>query len=350
LFGRPFVGYDLNNVAYAGGLQDYTSLLISFSMDNGGHWSPALFAAGDPEGMDSPWLQIDTNLDSPFKNTLFLSWIRFPAYFSAYTQVAVSHSADGAHTWSTTSVDLVQAFPSSIDLFSHLSVGTDGALYVTWLRCRGTGPIDCGDQTAAIMFSRSTDGGNTWSLPLTIAKVALAAKGNACIYRQGCLPNTLAPVSNIPANAVFGNGATAKVYVVFYNWTGTQMQVEVATSTDGGNTFSSPVRVTNANNGDEFFAWISLSGGGTIGVTWLDRRNDPSNISYQPLFATSADGAEFSPARPLSTTLSNPDNNYFRGLYLGVYRTHVWVGNAIYATWMDTRSGTARIELGGVQF
>jgi hypothetical protein len=128
------------------------------------------------------------------------------------------------------------------------------------------------------------------------------------------------------------------------------MQVEVATSTDGGNTFGAPVRVSNSNSGDEFFPWISVAGDGTLGVTWLDRRNDPANVKYQPYFATSTDGATFSPSRPLSTTLSDPNNDGSYGAYMGDYRTHVWVGNAIYAGWMDTRTGISRIELGGVQF
>jgi hypothetical protein len=46
---------------------------------------------------------------------------------------------------------------------------------------------------------------------------------------------------------------------------------------------------------DQFFTWINVSSKGTIGVIWLERRNDASNINYD-LFATfsSNGGSSFS--------------------------------------------------------
>ena len=348
--GNPIVGYDLNNLAYAGGIKDGTSVYIGFSSDNGVHWSGARQIIGDSQGVVSAWLQVDTGINSPLQNSLYVSYVHFPVYSGLDTQIRVAHSNDGGSTWVTTPVDEKQHYPSLVDQFSHVSIGDDGNLYVTWMRCPGavfTG--NCGGTTATMFLSKSSDGGNTWSAPVTITNVALTP-GTSCFYAYGCLPNTFEGLTNIPASAVNGSGATAKVYVVFYNWTGTQMQVEVATSTDGGNSFGAPVRVTNSNSGDEFFPWLSLASDGRLGVTWLDRRNDPSNVSYQPFFAISTDGAKFSPARPLSTTLSNPNNDGSFGAGLGNYRTHVWVGNAIYASWMDTRSGNARVEVGGAEF
>ena len=80
------------------------------------------------------------------------------------------------------------------------------------------------------------------------------------------------------------------------------MQVEVATSTDGGNTFGAPVRVSTSNLGDQFCPWTSTAEDGTLVVTWMDRRNDPANAKYQPFFATSKDGLTFSHERSLSRT------------------------------------------------
>ena len=125
------------------------------------------------------------------------------------------------------------------------------------------------------------------------------------------------------------------------------MQVEVSRSTDGANTFDVPVRVTNSNVGDEFLPWISISQDEQVAVTWLDRRNDPVNTKYQPFFSISDDGINFGTSRFLSTTLSDPGLSFS---YLGESRSHVWVNNTVFATWMDTRSGEPRIELGGVQF
>ena len=195
-----------------------------------------------------------------------------------------------------------------------------------------------------ILLSKSTDGGNTWSPPSIVAHTTLSPTFG-CAFGYGCLPNTLWGVTNTPVNAVFGSGPSAKVYVVFYNWTGTQMQIEVVTSSDGGTTFGPATRVSASDLGDQFNPWISLSAGGTLAVTWQDRRNDPANVKYQPFFATSQDGLHFSPSRFLSTTLSDPITGGSAGA-----QVNAWVGTTIYAGWVDTRSGQPRTELGGVRF
>jgi hypothetical protein len=105
------------------------------------------------------------------------------------------------------------------------------------------------------------------------------------------------------------------------------------------------VKVSGATQGDQFFHWISVGTDGTVGATWLDRRKNFKD--YQPVYAVSKDGgATFSAAVPLSTALSDPNLNE-----AGVsYRTQAWLGNSLYSTWVDTSTGIAQIELGGVQF
>jgi hypothetical protein len=337
--GEPIIGYDLNSIAYGGGVQDWASIVLRSSSDNGVHWSDAKVVDGNGLGVYSPWLVVDTSPSSAFSNNIYVSSIHGGVYTTA-TGVHVSHSSDGGQHWRGRALDQWQS--PDIDLFPHLSIGADGSLYETWLRCTSNGFGPCDKTGVPVLLSKSSDGGNSWTAAAVVAKVNLVPDN--CLY--GCLPNTVAGITNVPVSAVFGSGASAKVYVVFYNWTGTQMQVEVVTSSDGGNTFGAPVSVSSCNSGDQFLPWIGVADGGMISVTWLDRRNDPANLKYQPFFSTSSDGKTFSPSRPLSTTLSDPDVSF----PVIEYRTNVWVGNTVYATWMDTRSGIARVELGGVQF
>jgi Neuraminidase (sialidase) len=291
---------------------------------------------------------VDTNANSPFKNALYVSVTQFA--FNNNSEISVSHSIDGGNTWSTVAVDTQQTFPK-VDQFSDLAVGADGAVYVNWLRCRANGPSgDCGGTTANLMFSKSTDGGVTWSTPIVATTTALVTDpGFCCFYGQ--LPNTSERVSNIPANAVRGSGATARVSMVYYDWTGTQMQVKVATSNDGGTTWGAGVRANTSNAGDQFFPWLNVAKNGRLGVTWLDRRNDPANLKYQPFFAFSNNGGtSFSNSHALSSTPSDPTNDGFGGGFMGDYTGNAWNGKALYASWMDTRSGTCQDEVGGVQF
>lgn len=339
--GGTVAGYDLHNTAYGGGIQDVISVVLRSSTDNGIHWGATKIADVDEAGISLAWLAVDDSVRSPFANTLYILDVH-----GTGGQVHVSHSSDGGQHWTGRAVD--QSPYPAVDVYTHISLGDDGAVYVTWLRCKLDGPNhDCGETKVPILLSKSIDGGNSWSPPTIVAHTTLTPTFG-CAFGYGCLPNTQSGVSNIPVSAIFGSGPTAKVYVVFYTWTGTQMQIEVTTSSDGGSTFGLPARVSTSALGDEFLAWISLSASGTVGVTWLDRRNDPGNLKYQPFFATSRDGLHFSPSRSLSTALSDPSNVGFLEDYQ--FRTHLWVGNAIYASWMDTRSGVERIELGGVQF
>ena len=142
------------------------------------------------------------------------------------------------------------------------------------------------------------------------------------------------------------------LYVVMYNWTGSQMQVEVVTSSDGGMTWGAPVPVepSTAATHDQFFPWLSVGPTGIVGATWLDRRNDPSNISYQPFAAVSIDGGvNFGANIKLSQNLSNPNDDGFGGTFMGDYTGNTSVGKKVYASWMDSSSAiNMQDEVGGL--
>lgn len=347
--GDPIVGYDLKNIAYAGGIQNSNVVLFS-STDNGHTWGTPVIVTTPLLGSlaDKPWLEVDTNPHSPFVNSLYVSVTQFDG--SSDSEISVSHSNDSGKTWTTKVVDTKQIYPTSVDQFSDLAVGADGTVYVSWQRCPANGPTgDCGGTVAKMLLSKSTDGGNTWSSPVTVASPTLVPDSCGCAF-YGSLPHTSERVSNIATNAVFGSGATAKVYVSFYSWSSSQMQVFVAASTDGGSTFGTPTRVTNSNKGDEFFQWVNVAANGGVGVTWLDRRKDPSNLSYQPYAAISSNGGSSFKSGPLSTTMSNPLNDGFGGGFMGDYRCHVFNGRTMLAVWMDMRTNTSQDEVGGAQF
>ena len=148
-----------------------------------------------------------------------------------------------------------------------------------------------------------------------------------------------------------GSGSTATVYATFYNWTGTQMQIMVVKSSDGGTTWGTPVRANTSNKGDQFFQWANLaSNGKKLAVTWLDRRNDPANVKYQPFFSSSTNGTSFTKDHALTSTLSDPFKDGFGGSFMGDYYANGWGGRALYMVWPDTGTGIIQDTIGGVQF
>jgi hypothetical protein len=329
--GEPLVGYNGNGDAYIVSTyidnEEGVYGFIAFEKSNDGvNWSKPKVALSFPASFaDEPGFAIDGNPNSPFLNNLYVSARMIgPPGVQSENQVMVAHSADGGKTWGRSKVEPIQTYPAFED-FTSLTVGRDGAVYLAWQHCPGTGPdASCQNSKGFIVFSKSVDGGVTWSRPALIAEATIAPA--PCNCGAGVLPNTTDDVfvDNYPAIGVDNSDGpnAGNVYVSMYNWTGSYMRVQVVRSTDGGNTWSKPVPVAPAQyTHDQFFPWLSVSSTGLVGVSWLDRRNDPANIDYQAFAAISSDGGmSFGENVQLTTAFSNPNvNGYPNNEWMGDY-------------------------------
>lgn len=205
------------------------------------------------------------------------------------------------------------------------------------------------------MFSKSTDCGKTWSQPTQITTASLAPDNCGAFY--GCLPHTSERVSNIPAIAI-DNSSNKKtkghLYVTTYSYVTGRLRVRVHRSINGGATWTGPKYPAGAAKHDQFFPWISVSSvTGDVGVTWLDRRDDPADINYEA-FATVSNngGGGYKPNVKLASKPSNPFNDGFNGAFMGDYTGNIWgSNNNLYASWMDTRNGSFSQDfVGGYTF
>jgi hypothetical protein len=333
----PILGYDRNGNAYIAGFYAYdgsgnpeAGFQAFQKYTPGGGWSApavAVIDKGEPFDPWSCWLSVDTSAASPYVDSVYISCVLVgPLPNGGEAQVVVSHSNDGGGNWKQVAVTPLQRSPES-DGDTAMAVGNDGTVYLTcvYSDSEAFGP-------AYMVFSKSSDGGNTWSKPKLVAPVTLiypVPNSDRALY----IPNT-------PAIAVDNSDGphAGSLYVVMYNWTGTFMQVQVARSTDGGDTWSKPVPVAPGITHDQFFPWIAVSPTGLVGVSWLDRRNDPANVSYQAFAAISADGQSFQPNVQLTTAFSNPNN--IQSTEIGDYTGDTWDGaNYFIAAWMDDSNG-----------
>jgi hypothetical protein len=343
--GDPIVGYDLKSDAFRGSITFLSTGLwaigLSKSTNNGATWGtpvlavPSLLPSGES---DKPWLQVDTSPTS-----------RWPNWLSISNEISVSHSTDGNTTWTTTTVIPTAHFPT-INQFSDLAISKDGTVYVSWMRCSATGASgNCGGTVAHMMLSKSNDGGNTWSTPVVVHKVTLTPANGCCYY--GAIPNTSERVSDIPVIASDNStGPNAgNLYIADYTYAHGYMKVQVTKSTDGGAHWSKAIGVAPATDKhDQFFPWINVSNKGAVGVTWMDRRNDPANLSYEEFGAVSTDGATTFPTNyQLAANPSNPNNDGFGGTFIGDYTGNAWAGPALYATWTDTSNGSSDQDMFG---
>ena len=346
----PLVGYDRNGTAYIAGEYDdsrgfgYGFVAFQKSTD-GSHWSRPAIALRQPQpGPTFPfetWFTVDASAASPRVNSLYVSGVMWQ-HQGFWNQVLVSRSTDGGTTWKHAAVDSMQKYPAQ-DFFTRMAVGKDGTVYVTWMQCAGTSSNICRNNAGHIMFSKSTDGGKTWS----------PSKLSATVTMNWALPNTGQRAYNYPVIGVDNSDGphSGNLYVAMYTWTGAYLRVQVIRSTDGGATWSKPVPVAPASDThDQFFPSLSVSPKGEVGVSWLDRRNDPNNIDYQAFAAISTDGGRTFPNTQLTQAFSNPDNNGTGNNWMGDYTGNTWAGADFIAAWMDSSNGVdMQEEVGGLR-
>jgi hypothetical protein len=186
---------------------------------------------------------------------------------------------------------------------------------------------------------RSTDGGRTWSAPVTIAQDTSV---------QDVDPNTGAPLrtgGGLPSAAI--DPVTGQLYMAYE---GTDLtgggydQIQLTTSTDGGRHWSAPARVNGAPSSPAYTPSIAVSRSGQVAVTYYDIRTlRPGNTTTLPtstwLTVSPRGGTHFDRERriaPVFDFLAAPDAG---GAFLGDYEGLVATGDGFRALFVTTNSG-----------
>ncbi|GAB4365264.1 MAG: hypothetical protein Kow00128_07630 [Deltaproteobacteria bacterium] len=212
-------------------------------------------------------------------------------------------STDGGTTWGT---NRKVSDDNTAEKFQPtMTSDAGGNLYAAWVDLRGG--------QRKIMFSRSTDGGSTWS-------------ANARVD-----DDTSGSFKFEPAIGIDNAGTC---YVAWSDNRNGNYDIYISQSTDGGTTWSADVRVSD-DPGSEEQGRVSMHiEGASVFLAWVDSRNgSPYRDVY---FSCSTDGTTWTPNRKISDTTG--------GTVIGRCSL-AGAGSRIALAWNDDRSGKREVYL-----
>jgi hypothetical protein len=308
-----------------------STVLVSRSGDGGTTWSPAVQLVGDDGARffhDKETLTVDST-DARF---VYAVWDRLDASDTGVTLLA--RSTDGGVTW----LPAVPIYDPGVarQTIGNVAVTTpDGVVHVffTELGPAASNPAVTEGRLAVI---RSTDKGVTWSAPTRIAQ--LLAVGTR-IPSQTSLTVRAGEI----LGAFAANPADGTLYAAWQDSRftgGTHDAIVLARSTDGGNTWSAPVRVNADAAVPAFTPTLAVLPSGLVGVMYYDFRQ-AGTPSYRPTdlwLAVSRDGAAWRETR-LAGNFDLLDAPNANGLFVGDYQGLSGDGSTFVALYARTNSG-----------
>jgi BNR repeat-like domain len=289
----PWLTISPNGIAYhIGYVFDWSApnraMLVSRSTDGGRTWSDPIALQADTSGgviMDKETITADP-LDP---NYVFAVWNRLTVHADEKENTGpawFARTTDGGVTWETAR-QIYDPGPDTQTVSNQIVVLPDGTLLDLLLVLTENSSLNA---RATVAVLRSTDRGVSWSpTHISIAEsefVGVNDPKNGRGIRSGNV------VPNIAVDRAKGT-----LYVVWEDARFSGMErdgIVLSTSTDGGLTWSMPVRVNGAPGAGAFTPTVAVAGDGTLGVTYYDTRNDRASDSDHLMvthwLATSKDG------------------------------------------------------------
>ena len=235
-------------------------------------------------GGDKPWMTIDTTT-GPGRGNIYQTWS--PWYnFTNDINAIFSRSGDGGQSWMNPISMAHLPYWGTLAVGPHgevYTVGTDGATF--WVNRATNAP----DQSVAARFDLS----------------AQADLGGPQIYGAPVNPVGLLGQPWVAVDPSSGpRGGNVYVLCSVTNDPGNFANVMFTRSTNGGASWSPPVRINDDSSTQQAWHWfgtLAVAPNGRIDVCWNDTRHSPDGTHSELYYSWSDDGGlTWAPNRPLS--------------------------------------------------
>jgi len=277
------------------------------STDGGASWSGGTYMGlSGTKAQDKEWAVVD-----PSNNYIYVTWTQFDDYGSLNpldsSIIRFSRSTDGGETWS----DPLRINRVAGDCHDNDST-VEGAV-----PCMGpNGEIYVSwAGPEGLVFTKSLDQGLTWLATNTFVSDIPGGWEYAIpgIYRANGMPVTCCDLSGGPYHG--------RIYI---NWSDQRNGVDdtdiwLVKSDDGGETWSEDIRVNDDLPGkQQFFTWLDIDQTtGDLYFVFYDRRNQPGKLT-DVYMAISKDGGETFDNFKVSESPFDPVQSIFFGDYTNI--------------------------------
>jgi hypothetical protein len=289
-------------------------MIVNVSKDGGNTWSDGTPAINHVNTVipfeDKPGLIVDNAPGSRFKGNVYLAWTRFDVYGSSdpehHSQIYFTRSTDQGQTFS---------MPFRISDTGGDCLDSDNTVEgaVPAVGPNGevyvvwAGPL-------GLVFDKSTDGGLTFGKDKVIGDIPGGWDfGIEGLSRANGMPVTGVDLSNGP------NKGT--LYVNWIDARNGDPDVFVMSSRNGGETWSAPVRVNDdalKNGKAQFFTWMAIDpADGSVNIVFYDRRDGKGTQTGLTL-ARSVDGARTFVNHKIDVPLFTANERTFFGDYSSI--------------------------------